>query len=36
MKIIAMPYLHDLLKVHVDQMYEDKRVVELDPSQLER
>ena len=36
MKIIAMPYLHGLLKHNVDQMYEDKRVVELDPSQLDR
>ena len=36
MKIIAMPYLHGLLKVPVDQMYEDRRVVELDPTQLDR
>lgn len=36
MKIIAMPYLHDLLRPFIDRIYEDKRIVELDPSQFDK
>ena len=36
MKVIALPYLHEILKPFVDQIYQDKRTVELDPSQLDR
>ena len=36
MKIIAMPYLHDLLKPFIDRIYEDKRQVELDPAQFDK
>ncbi|XP_072034910.1 rasGAP-activating-like protein 1 isoform X2 [Amphiura filiformis] len=36
MKVVGMPYLHETLKPVVDQIYEEKKMVELDPQKMDR
>ena len=36
MKVVGMPYLHETLKPVIDQIYDEKKLVELDPQKMER
>ncbi len=36
MKVVGMPYLHETLKPVIDQIYEEKKMVELDPQKMDR
>jgi RAS protein activator-like 1 len=34
MKVVALPYLHETLRIPIDTIFNDKKLIELDPDQL--